>query len=247
MKIFGLIGYPLSHSFSKKYFTQKFAKENIKDCSYELFPIEEIDQLPELISNIRELRGLNVTIPYKEKVIDFLDELEEGAKAVAAVNTIRIADQKLTGYNTDVFGFEKSLRGFVEKSRRGFPEKALILGTGGAAKAVHYVLEKLGIKSLMVSRSIDKGQLNYTDLDALIIKENQLIINTTPLGMSPDIQSFPSLPYREIGRDHLLFDLVYNPGKTVFLEKGEDQGAAIQNGLDMLYGQAEKAWEIWNQ
>ncbi|KAA3640402.1 MAG: shikimate dehydrogenase [Bacteroidetes bacterium] len=245
MRLFGLIGYPLSHSFSKKYFTEKFEKEGILNCRYELFPLESIEKFPELVKIQPDLAGLNVTIPYKELVIPFLDELDEAAEAVGAVNTIRKKDGKLKGFNTDIYGFEQSLVNLLD-TRDHKPEKALVLGTGGAAKAVIYVLKKLNIDSHTVSRHAGKGYFTYDDLNDHIIGEHRLIINTTPLGMSPNINNLPLIPYPSLGPEHFLFDLVYNPAITAFLAKGKNAGAAISNGLEMLYLQAEKAWDIWN-
>lgn len=246
MKQLGLIGYPLTHSFSKKYFTEKFEQLQLKEYHYELFSIENIEMFPDLIAQNPALIGLNVTIPYKEKVIPYLDEIELSAKAIGAVNTIRIEDQKLIGFNTDVFGFEQSLLEAIEVSKLRNINKALILGSGGAAKAVSFVLRKLNISPLIVSRNPSKGDLTYHDISGKVVKENQLIINTTPLGMSPNISSAPDIPFELLNSRHLLFDLVYNPKKTLFLKKGEAQGAWIKNGLQMLYKQAEKAWQIWN-
>jgi shikimate dehydrogenase len=245
MRLFGLIGYPLSHSFSKKYFSEKFKKEGISGCQYELFPLETIDQFPELIRDQPELSGLNVTIPYKQLVIPFLDEMDEAAASVGAVNTIAINQGKLKGYNTDIYGFELSLRHLLASAEQ-FPEKALVLGTGGAAQAVNYVLKKLNIDFKTVSRRADKGNFTYNDIGDKIIGEHLLIINTTPLGMSPNINNLPLIPYPSIGPEHFLFDLVYNPAVTAFLQKGKIAGAAISNGLEMLHLQAEKAWDIWN-
>lgn len=245
MRLFGLIGYPLSHSFSKKYFTEKFSKENIPGCHYELFPLEDIGHFPELVRTHPDLAGLNVTIPYKQLVIPYLDELDQAAAAVGAVNTISVINGKLKGYNTDVYGFELSLRHLLS-SGKNRPDKALVLGSGGAAQAVTFVLRKLNIDYKTVSRSSDKGNFTYNDLNDKIIGEHLLIINTTPLGMSPNINNLPLIPYPSLGPEHFLFDLVYNPAVTAFLEKGKIAGAATSNGLEMLYLQAEKAWDIWN-
>lgn len=247
MKKFGLIGYPLSHSFSKKYFTNKFEKEGISDCSYELFPIESIQELPQVLADNPELIGLNVTIPYKEQVLPFLDKLDPKAEAIGAVNTIKIEDGKLTGYNTDYNGFKDSLTKFIGPNPS--PQKALILGTGGASKAVKAVLEDLGIEYQFVSRKLEEGQLSYNSISSSPnhLLTSSLIINTTPLGMSPNEESLPDLPYSHLTPNHLLFDLVYNPMKTAFMQKGIDANCWIKNGLEMLHGQAEKAWEIWNK
>ncbi|HFB99450.1 MAG TPA: shikimate dehydrogenase [Phaeodactylibacter sp.] len=248
---FTLIGYPLSHSFSKKYFTQKFEKENIPDCEYTLSPLENIKDFPRLLTSFSNLVGLNVTIPYKEKVIPYLDEISEEAQAIGAVNTIKIENGQLKGYNTDVYGFEKSLLSFLQKKQNDTSnqkitiENALVLGTGGAAKAVVYVLKKIGIEPILVSRQSGKGDLTYADLDTPIFSECKLIVNATPLGMSPNLQSHPNLPYHRLNKDYFLYDLVYNPEKTVFLMLGNSKGAATKNGLEMLHLQAEKAWKFW--
>lgn len=244
MKLFGLIGYPLSHSFSKRYFTEKFEREGLKDMFYELFPLESIQEFPGLILDKGSLlRGLNVTIPYKQQIIPFLDELHETAKAVQAVNTILIEEGRLFGFNTDVIGFEKTLESCVDIA--GFKGKALVLGTGGASKAVQYVLNKWGIPFNLVSRTPSDLSITYEDLTVTAIAECPLIINTTPLGMSPAIQTYPDLPYEGIGPQHILIDLVYNPEMTLFMRKGQERGARVTNGLRMLYAQAEAAWEIW--
>lgn len=243
MKKYGLIGYPLSHSFSQKYFTEKFQREGITGCEYGNFPLASIDEFPALIKQQPDLKGLNVTIPYKEKVIPYLTAKSEVVKTIGACNCIRIEDGELTGHNTDVVGFETSLRPLLQP----FHKKALVLGTGGAAKAVHYVLDKLGIAFLEVSRNPVTGrQIGYHQIDETVIKEHQVIINTSPLGMYPNINECPPLPYKALTATHYLFDLVYNPAKTLFLQKGEEQGAAIKNGHDMLIIQAEESWRIWN-
>lgn len=245
-RLFGLIGYPLSHSFSKKYFSQKFEREHIRNAFYELFPLENIALFPDLIQTYPNLQGLNVTIPYKQVVILHLDELDESAQAIGAVNTIKIGDGKTKGFNTDAFGFEQSLRALFEESGQQ-PEKALVLGTGGAAKAVQFVLKKMNIAFLSVSREAGKGDLTYDELRADLLRQHTLIINTTPLGMTPNIGSFPNIPYHCIRKEHLLYDLVYNPERTAFMQKGRAQGAVVANGLSMLHGQAEQAWKIWNK
>lgn len=244
MNQYGLIGYPLSHSFSEKYFSDKFELEGIKNHSYNLFPIERIDDLPMLLGSITDLKGLNVTIPYKEQVLVFLDEIDSAAAKIGAVNTIKLVDGKLKGYNTDIYGFEISLLKLLNKNK---VEKALILGTGGAAKACAYVLNKLGISFKYVSRTKKEKQLTYSDLTKEVIDNHHLIVNTTPLGMSPKVHSFPDIPYNNLSREHYLYDLVYNPKESEFLKRGKEQGAAIKNGLEMLHLQAEKAWEIWNK
>jgi shikimate dehydrogenase len=245
---FTLIGYPLSHSFSEKYFTEKFEREKIMDHEYFLSPLEKIEDFPKLLAAHPNLAGINVTIPYKEKVIPFLDEISAEAKAIGAVNTIKIKDGKLKGFNTDVYDFEKSLVDFLTKQEKKISvKKALVLGTGGAAKAVVYILKKIGIEPILVSRKEGKGDLIYRDLDTIIFDEYRLIVNTTPLGMLPRLESYPDLPFYRINAKYHLYDLVYNPEKTVFLKRGKIQGAAIKNGLEMLHLQAEKAWEIWNE
>lgn len=244
-RLFGLIGYPLSHSFSKKYFTEKFEKEAITGCYYELFPLKQIDEFPQLVQQYSNFKGMNVTLPYKQLVIPYLDELDEAAREVGAVNTIAFSNGKLKGYNTDIYGFERSLIRLLS-SRKHNPKKALVLGTGGAAQAVIYVLNKLNISPKFVSRRPGDDVLIYDDLTEKILMEHRLIINTTPLGMSPNINNLPPIPYHYIGSEHFLFDLVYNPAETAFLKKGKTAGAATSNGLEMLFLQAEKAWEIWN-
>ncbi len=256
MKLLGLIGYPLSHSFSKKYFTQKFEREGLtQDWQYELFPIETIEKFSELIQTYSPdksdeqpyLAGLNVTIPYKEVVIPFLDALHETAKEIGAVNCIKFRDEKLIGYNTDYFGFQKSLLGLLNGAHLKGDLKALILGTGGSAKAVAYALKDLKIPYLYVSRkSYDKG-LTYDELDNSILKTHRLIVNTTPLGMSPHTEGCPTIPYESLNNECFMYDLVYNPEITTFMKKGMVQGAKVKNGLDMLHFQAEKGWEIWNE
>jgi shikimate dehydrogenase len=246
-KKYGLIGYPLSHSFSGRYFNEKFEKEQIRDASYELFPLENIADFPGLLKKNPGLLGLSVTIPHKEKIIPFLDELDPIAKAVAAVNCIRIdAQGKKTGFNTDVFGFRQSIKPFLEMQH----EKALILGTGGASKAVHYVLKEIGIDCYFVSRKKTGAPgekiFSYEELNDYAMNVFKLIVNTTPLGMFPDIENKPQLPYQALTPAHLLYDLVYNPAETAFLKAGKADGAKTVNGLSMLQQQAEEAWRIWN-
>ena len=246
-RLFGLIGYPLSHSFSKKYFSRKYRQEGVDDCYYELFPLQNLEELPVLIKTYPNLVGLNVTIPYKEQVIPFMDGLGDGAAAIRAVNTIKVNDGRLSGYNSDIYGFRQSLQNFLTAAGRSPSDiKALVLGTGGAAKAVAYVLEKMHIPFLYLSRDAARGDLTYRDLGPAQFKDHHLIINTTPLGMAPKTATCPDLPYRLISAEHLLFDLVYNPEKTLFLSRGEERGSRIRNGLEMLHLQAERSWEIWN-
>ncbi len=242
---FGLIGYPLSHSFSKKYFTEKFKKEGIFNSHYELFPLEQIHELPDLIKNNPTLKGLNVTIPYKKAVFPFLNEIDLAAEEIGAVNTIKIENGKLKGYNTDVYGFEITLLEFLPKN--AIPNiEALVLGSGGAAKAIIYVLKKLNIPYKIISRSRLNGHLTYGAIDKRIMETHHLIVNATPVGMYPYLDDSPMIPYEHLSHNHFLYDLVYNPEKTLFLAKGEMQNAKIYNGLKMLYLQAEKAWEIWS-
>jgi len=246
-KNYGLIGYPLSHSFSKAYFSEKFERENRTGCEYELYPIADIGQLPQLIKDNPELCGLNVTIPYKESVIAYLDELDETAKAIGAVNCIKISpDSRLKGYNTDVFGFRQSIKPFLETQH----ERALILGTGGASKAVHHVLKEIGIDCYFVTRDKSSAKservFSYEELNEYIINAFKLIVNTTPVGMFPEINAAPGIPYQYISSSHLLYDLVYNPAETEFMKRGKAQGASVVNGLSMLKQQAEEAWRIWN-
>lgn len=243
MRLFGLIGFPLSHSFSKGFFTEKFEKEGITGCRYENFPIPEIGQFPRLWEETPGLEGLNVTIPYKQAVIPFLDELSEAVKEIGAVNCIRRQDGRLKGYNTDVIGFRRSLEPLLHPHHT----KALILGAGGAAKAVKFALRQLGIAYTEVSRKYTDGTIGYEAVTPEIMKSHLLIVNTTPLGMYPDIAGAPPIPYDLISKDHLLYDLIYNPAETRFLQHGAAHGAAVKNGHEMLVLQAEASWEIWNE
>lgn len=247
MRIYGLIGFPLAHSFSETYFSEKFFRENIQDVSYRNFPLEKIDDFHNLVSNNKDILGLNVTIPFKETVINLIDELDNSAAEIGAVNTIKIfrSNNKIItkGYNTDYFGFKKSIESLLHNHHKA----ALILGTGGASKAIKYVLSKSEIPFLFVSRNkTDINTITYKQLTEDIIHSHQIIINTTPLGMFPDIEKYPDIPYNLLTSQHLLFDLIYNPKETAFLKKGAEQGAQTKNGLEMLYFQAEKSWEIWN-
>ncbi|MFN8294786.1 MAG: shikimate dehydrogenase [Chitinophagales bacterium] len=242
MKQFGLIGYPLSHSFSKGYFSEKFQKENITDCVYDVFPLEKIEDFTDLCAEHKNLSGLNATIPYKEKIIPFLDELNDEAQEIGAVNTIKFTNGKKIGYNTDCYGFEMSLKPLLKAHHTS----ALILGTGGASKAVEYVLKKSGISFQYVSRTKSSTSISYNDVDSFIIQHSTLIINSTPIGMYPNVDDAPYLPYNFITNNHLLYDLIYNPEETQFLKEGRIRGAQTKNGLEMLYLQAERSWEIWN-
>lgn len=247
MKTYGLIGYPLSHSFSKKYFTEKFHNEGITDHQYELFPIADIKSLPDLLSENPSLFGLNVTIPHKVNVLCYLNEVDEAAEKIGAVNCISIrsfeGESYLKGYNTDAYGFEESLKPLLGPQHN----KALIFGDGGAAKAVKYVLEKLNIEYQAVVRKATSGTILYSEITPEILASHKLLINTTPLGMSPNVDTFPDIDYSLIGPGHLAYDLVYNPLETAFLVKAAVGGARTKNGLEMLHQQAEKAWAIWNK
>ncbi|HPG11222.1 MAG TPA: shikimate dehydrogenase [Chitinophagaceae bacterium] len=244
MRLFGLIGYPLSHSFSKKYFTEKFQKKGLPDCSYELFPLTDITELPGLINDKPGLSGFNVTVPYKQQVIAYLDDKTNIPASLNACNCVKIINNKLVGFNTDTIGFEKSILPLLKSHHK----KALVLGSGGAAAAVVFVLQKLNIKYKIISRGKHgNDMLSYKDLNEAIIRSHHVIINTTPLGMYPNVGSFPGIPYEFITKDHLLYDLVYNPAKTEFLKKGEVRGAAIYNGEQMLVLQAEESWRIWSK
>lgn len=246
MRKFGLIGYPLGHSFSKKYFTDKFSREHLDDCSYELFPLKSIDLLFPLLGKETSLCGLNVTIPYKSQVIGFLDSVSDEAAEIGAVNVIKIRRNTgkiiLSGFNSDVTGFRYSLLPVLGKSKGN----AIVLGTGGSSKAVCHVLDKLGMNVIKVSRNPGQGLMTYRDLDNKMIGQAILIVNTTPLGMFPDIESKPPLDYNSLTQDQILYDLVYNPQMTAFLKEGEKRGCKVISGLEMLHIQAERSWQIWN-
>ncbi|MBR3466715.1 MAG: shikimate dehydrogenase [Bacteroidales bacterium] len=243
MREFGLIGKTLKHSFSQKYFEEKFRREQITDASYSLFELTDIKQLTEFIRQRSQLVGFNVTIPYKQQIIPYLDELSEEAAAVNAVNTVvieRVSGQILTkGHNTDIIGFRESLR------EVDLPKQALVLGTGGAAAAVTYVLENLGCRCTAISRDPQRG-LPYSALNADIIRQHKFIVNCTPLGTYPNINEKPDIPYEGLSGEHFLYDLVYNPSETALLKEGILRGAKVQNGLQMLHAQAEASWRIWN-
>lgn len=242
MRRFGLIGNPLTHSFSKQYFTEKFAKENIPGCQYELYPLDRIEQLPELLQAQPDLKGLNVTIPYKEQVIVYLQEQSPAVQQIKACNCIHIIDGRLTGYNTDVLGFQQSLQQQLQPHHT----HALILGTGGAAKAVAFALEQLSLSYRFVSRKTGVHTIGYPDLSPIVMQQYTLIINTTPLGTYPNVEEAPPVPYQFLTPRHHLYDLVYNPAETLFLHHGKTYGAQVQNGADMLVIQAEESWKIWN-
>jgi shikimate dehydrogenase len=247
MKKLGLIGYPLGHSFSKKYFTEKFVNESVKDYSYNNYPIQSTDELHGLLEREKELIGLNVTIPYKQEVIKFLNEMDETAREIGAVNTIKINRKENTismkGYNTDAFGFEKPLLEVLDLQKS---YKGIILGTGGASKAVAYIFQKNSIGYIYVSRTPKKeNQISYSELTPELLSEHRIIVNTSPLGMYPGVNNKPDIPYDAIGSNHILYDLIYNPLVTAFLKEGQKRNAKTINGLTMLHLQAEKAWEIW--
>lgn len=249
MNTYGLIGYPLGHSFSRKFFTEKFEKEGI-DAQYLNFEIPSIEEFPEIIKNNPELRGLNVTIPYKQQVMQYLDEISEEAKAIGAVNVVKCqlstvnCQLHLTGYNSDVIGFVESIKPLLKPHHK----KALILGTGGASKAIRYGLEKkLGMKTLFVSRSAREGMITYEEVTAEVLKEYEVIVNCSPVGMYPHVDECPALPYEAMNESNLLYDLVYNPLETLFMKKGAAQGATVKNGLEMLHLQAIASWEFWEK
>lgn len=241
MNKFGLIGKNISYSFSKNYFEKKFETQNI-DAEYKNFDINAINELKNIIQK-EQLKGLNITIPYKEAVLPYLDSIDQEAYKIGAVNTVKIVGQKLIGYNTDCLGFMKSLFPLLEKQHT----QALVLGTGGASKAITHALNSLGIEFQQVSRSPRKNQFSYKNLTEEIIQNHPLIINCTPLGTSPNINDAPAIPYKYLNNRHLLYDLVYNPPLTTFLANGKKQGSKISNGQKMLEYQAEQAWNIWNE
>ncbi len=242
IKRFGLIGYPLGHSFSKGYFESKFEVEGITNATYENFEMESIGNFPQLRDWHPDLKGLNVTIPYKQAIIPFLDDIDFSALMIRAVNTIYFVNGKTKGFNTDYIGFWDSIKKLLEPQHT----QALVLGTGGSSKAVVFALTQMGINAQYVSRTPEQGQLGYADITEEVLQAHTLIINTTPLGMAPRIDEAPDIPYQYITDQHLLYDLTYNPAETLFLKKGAAQGAAIKNGLEMLQLQAEASWKIWN-
>lgn len=245
MRKFGLIGYPLGHSFSKKYFTEKFSREQIKGCSYENYPLSDIIQITGLLRD-KDLEGLNVTIPYKTSVIKYLDKTDPEAEKVGAVNVIKIkrtdGKTELTGYNSDITGIMATLSPVLNADIKN----ALVLGTGGSSKAVCHVLKKINVQYTLISRERKSGCITYSDINPEILENSRLIINTTPLGMYPDTISKPDLNYDLLGSRHILFDLVYNPEMTSFLKFGKERGCTVLSGLRMLHSQAERSWEIWN-
>ena len=241
MKRYGLIGHPLKHSQSRFYFNEKFEYEGL-DCLYQHFDLKSLDELEEVMDHYPDLCGFNVTIPYKEAIIPLLDEIDETAKQVGAVNVVKITDGKMKGYNTDVYGFEALLNRAINGKNI---DHALVLGTGGASKAVRFVLKQKGIPFATVSREAEKGDYTYDSLTDEVLKENPLIINTTPLGMSPYVDSFPDIHYQALGNKHILIDLIYNPKETAFMELGKTWGAKVFNGLQMFEEQAKQTWEIF--
>ena len=247
MDKYGLIGYPLGHSFSISYFNDKFSDEGI-DARYENFEIQSIDQLQEVLDTNPNLRGLNVTIPYKEKVIEFLDNITPEAQAIGAVNVIRISHEgkktKLKGYNSDVIGFTKSIEPMLDSN---WHKKALILGTGGASKAINFGLKSLGLETVFVSRYQRPGTIQYESITPEVIREYNVIINCTPLGMYPHTEECPKLPYEAMDYHTILYDLIYNPDETLFMKKGRERGAEVKNGLEMLLLQAFASWEFWHE
>jgi shikimate dehydrogenase len=247
MEKYGLIGYPLGHSFSISYFNQKFADENI-NAKYENFEISSIDQLQEILDMNPNLKGLNVTIPYKEKVIEFLDNITPEAQAIGAVNVIRVIHEgknvKLKGYNSDVIGFTQSIEPMLDKK---WHKKALILGTGGASKAINYGLKSLGLETVFVSRYERPGTIQYERITPEVIKEYNVIVNCTPVGMYPHTEECPLLPYEAMDYHTILYDLIYNPDETLFMKRGREQGAEVKNGLEMLLLQAFASWEFWHE
>lgn len=243
MNLYGLIGYPLGHSFSKQYFTQKFETEGLEDCSFELFPLERIDIFPELLRSQPLLHGLAVTIPYKESVMQYLQSVSDEAQKIGAVNCIEFLPEGLKGHNTDVVGFERSFVPLL----RPHHTKALVLGTGGASKAAQYVLKKLAVPYLLVSRNAGEGLVTYEMINEQLLEEYTVVINCSPVGMSPNENAAPQIPYEFIGPYHYLFDLVYKPDETKFLTEGKSRGAIIKNGHEMLVLQAEENWKIWNE
>jgi shikimate dehydrogenase len=242
MREFGLIGLSLQHSFSQRYFTEKFFREGISDAVYANYELSTIELLPVLVKQNKRLRGLNVTIPYKEQVLPYIDHLTTLVETIGACNCIKIDGEETTGYNTDVPAFKNALQPLLKPQHK----KALVLGSGGASKAVRFALEELSIDYTIVSRKQLEDGLGYEDIDETVLREHKIVINTTPLGQYPNIDDDPPLPYDMVGKEHLFFDLIYNPPKTKFLSEAEKRGATITNGQAMLVMQAEESWKIWN-
>lgn len=242
MTKYGIIGYPLGHSFSKGFFTEKFARESI-DAQYLNFEIPDVAMLPDVLRNNPELRGLNVTLPHKQAIIPLLDEMSEEAMEIGAVNVIRVRNGKLKGFNSDIIGFTNSIKPLLQPHHR----KALVLGTGGASKAIRVGLNRLGIEWTYVSRSPRDGMVTYEDITAETLQEYTVIVNCSPVGMFPKVDAAPAIPYELLSPQHLLFDCVYNPEETLFMKKGRKQGATVKNGLEMLHLQAAASWNFWNE
>jgi len=248
MKTYGLIGHRLGHSFSRNFFSEKFTRENLTDHEYLNFELDSIAEFPDIFEQQKNICGLNCTIPYKQQIMHYLDQIDGEAAQIGAVNTIKISYTEgkriLKGFNTDLYGFENSLRPMLEEKH----QKALILGTGGASKAIRFLFDKMGIEYLSATTKVELGEkeISYNRLDGQLMKEYLIIINATPLGTFPKVDTCPDIPYQSITSDHVLFDLVYNPEETLFLKKGKAQGAKTKNGLEMLHLQALKAWDIWN-
>ncbi|MFT4738379.1 MAG: shikimate dehydrogenase [Cyclobacteriaceae bacterium] len=248
-KRYGLIGFPLGHSFSKAYFEKKFEQMGISNTyRYDLLELELLKDFPTLWDRYEDLAGVNVTVPHKINIVRFLDRLDSSVHKVEAVNVVKKEGNNLVGYNSDFHGFKQSFINWMKSPGRSAPDRALILGSGGSSKAVQAAMLELGIDFSVVSRRLGQGDLLYTALerDAAIIKDHQLIINTTPLGMFPKLDDAPPIPFDQLSKDHLLYDLVYNPEETVFMKEGKAVGATVKNGMEMLHLQAEKSWEIWN-
>ncbi|MFN9802532.1 MAG: shikimate dehydrogenase family protein [Bacteroidota bacterium] len=241
MRKFGLIGLPLTHSFSKQFFTEKFEKEQITDCQYENYPLEKIEDLPALLAANRDIVGLNVTIPYKREIMPFLTDVAPAVKKTGACNCIRIDGKKRVGYNTDVIGFHLSLMPHLRVQH----QRALILGTGGASAAVEFVLQQIAMPYILVSRNPGTNSIGYDQLNEDLMESHTLIVNTTPLGTFPAVETYPPIPYEYVTDQHFLYDMVYNPAETIFLQRGKEKGATVLNGMDMLIGQANASWDIW--
>lgn len=248
MKTFGLIGYRLGYSFSKKFFTEKFEKEGLNEHEYVNFELDSIEEFPGIFEKNPNISGLNCTIPYKQQIMKFMDQIDAEAAEVGAVNTVKVIRDngtlKLVGYNSDVYGFENSLKPMLSDKHK----KALILGTGGASKAIKYILTKLGIEyvSASIEEQLFEKEIRYSNIDEKMIREHLIIINATPLGTFPNVDNCADIPYQIITADHVMFDLVYNPEETLFMKKGKEKGASVKNGLEMLHLQAIRSWEIWN-
>lgn len=243
MRVFGLIGHPLSHSFSKKYFEEKFLKLGLSDCIYNLYDIDKIEKI-KVLKNVENLVGLNVTIPYKETVLQYLDEMSPEAKQIGSVNTIKCTSNGWKGFNTDYFGILNTMKSLPLSKVKS----CLILGSGGTSKTAAFVIKELGIDFLTVSRNkTGTGFINYSEINSEILRKYNLIINASPVGMYPEVENCPELPYKLLNENNILFDMIYNPKKTLFLEKGQEKGCITLNGLNALYTQAEASWKIWNE